>query len=148
MKTITKNDVMNLMMSGVMSVTVHTLSPEHSYNVYLFKKRIRTAFQDLQDSEREILGMLGVKDIQALHLEDDATIKRYNEMCQKLHAETISMDDVKALPYDEWRKLQDENKATPVHFRGKDITVDVFSGYVEECLENILWVAPQRNNKK
>lgn len=142
MKTITKNDVLNLMMSGVMSVTVHTLSPEYSYSVFLFKKKIRAAFQDLQESERDILGTLGIKDIQELQSESEATIGTYKEMCQRLYAETVPMDYIKALPYDEWRKLQDENKAISVQFRGKNITVDIFSGYLEEILENILWEAP------
>lgn len=166
MKSITKNDLLNLWMSGVANITVHTLSVEHSYKVFKFKKKIKALFEELKDSDKGILETLNIPDEQAFRARlaelkadapteaEKAELAEKKDLCDKLDAmrkklyeEKIDLEEIKALPYEDWRKLQDENKAVSVEIEGRRLVVDIFSGYLEEILENILWVAPVENEK-
>ena len=68
----------------------------------------------------------------------EKTISEIHGLQGELKNEDVAID-VKAMPYDVWHDLQNENKA--VNIFGK--TVDVLSGDVEEILEGILWVDPE-----
>lgn len=68
----------------------------------------------------------------------EAKVKRYNEMNLELLKEEVTLD-CKAMPYEDWRKLQVENSEKEMN--GKK--VDLLPAFVEDALEGVLWVAPE-----
>lgn len=147
-------DIITLLDCGVLSITSHTLSTAHAYKVYKLRKAIDKAVNDIAIAERGLQLECGISDPDAFDKKRaalrrasndseelskmDAQLARYLEMRNKLYDDDVALEGVKAMPYDEWRKLQDENKA--VEIRGR--AVDVLSGKAEMILEDILWKAP------
>ena len=155
-----KSDVLTLANAGVLNATQHTLSSAHSYRVFKFKSLIRKEMASIQEAESELLKELGLEDAGAfdarlaeLRQKENPTAKEKEELDEKtkqlkdfieqrnqLYKEEVTLD-LKTIPYEEWRNLQDENKA--VDFMGRK--ADVFSGDVEELLFGVLWKAPEED---
>ena len=150
-------DIITLANCGVLSITAHDIPAAHAYKVLKFKKAVKAAMQAFQDSERAIFSDCGVTDTDGfnrrlnelrnkeLTKEEKAELSGMEKTISEIHGlqgelknEDVAID-VKAMPYDVWHDLQNENKA--VNIFGK--TVDVLSGDVEEILEGILWVDPE-----
>lgn len=152
-----KSDILTLVNAGVLQATQHELSNAHGYKVFKFKSLVRKGATDIQDAETELQKECGIEDAAAFdarrdelrkngartadeqkELEGmDEKLKTYLAQREEMLKEEVTLD-VKALPYDEWVKLQNENKAVELIGR----KADVFSGIVEELLFGVLWNAP------
>lgn len=153
-----KKDIFNLYVGGILSITNHTLDVKHAYKVVKFRKSLSDAFEGIGKDEEAIRKDLGIdkpeefdkelNDLRKIENRTDEQNARLDEMEAKakrfweLRAEMLNEEvnlDVKALPYEEWFKLQNENKDKEIN--GKKI--DLLSGYTEVALEGVLWAAPE-----
>lgn len=146
-------DIMVLVSNGVMTITTHSVSSDHAFQIFLFRKALKKALTDLMMAEQALVKEAGIEDGPAFDAklaklrQDGPTaeleaaedkLKRYVAMHEALDNEDVRLDGIKAIPYEQWRLLQQENKAVTIGGR----TVDALSGEVEIILENILWKAP------
>ncbi len=150
-----KQTIIMLANAGVQSITNHTLDAAQAYKVVKFRKAFNAALEAISEDEKGLLKEAGIEDAPSFNKELDELRKanrtpeqedKYKEMTEKvkryneLHAEMLQEEvtlDCKALPYEEWHKLQNENKEVG------DKKVDLLSGFVEDMLEGILWTAPE-----
>ena len=155
-----KSDILTLVNAGALNATQHELSSAHSYKVFKFKSLLRKEFAAIQEADGELLKECGIEDgvsfdarLAELRKMESPTkeekkeleamtekLAKYLGLQKELYNEEVTLD-VKPIPYDEWTKLQNENKA--VSFLGTE--KDVFSGYVEELLFGVLWKAPDED---
>lgn len=160
---ITKEDVKIWVENGVMDLTVHSLDSAHSYKVAKFKNIVRDIYRGIRDMEQQFFKDLNIDEtfvprINELSGKDKLTKEekkeldklretdnKYGEMQKAMLAEEVDLKDVKAMPYSEWKKLQDENKECKITYRnqfGQIVIIKELLMVYEEKLENILWVAP------
>ena len=159
-----KSDIVALVQGGVLNVTQHSVSVNHAYKVFKFKSTLRKLFEALveqeQDLAKECLIMDGAsfdarrselaakekptKEEQKELEEMNDQYKRFAGLREELYKEEVLLAGVKTIPYEEWHKLQEENKEVQTAF-GKQ---DVLSGQVEDLLENVLWRAPEESEEE
>jgi hypothetical protein len=148
-------DVIQLVNAGVLGITTHSVSPAHAYKVYKFKKALRSAYKLIHESEMAAISEVGIEDPLAFdarlaelkatdaptpeqqkELADKlATMERLNAMRNSIWTDDVTLQDVKTIPYQEWHKLQEENRNAKIHGQA----VDILSGDVEYLLEGVLW---------
>lgn len=151
-------EIVTLANLGVLEISNHALETAHAYKVFKFKKALRDAAQRIAEADKELVKECGVDDPQAFDAElvrlrkiekpsdsdraalaaKEKTLQTLAKMRDELNGDECTLDGVKALPYGEWKKLQDENKEHEVNGR----KVDLLTGYVEMALEGVLWTAP------
>ncbi len=151
-----KQTIIVLANAGIAAMTNHSLDTAQAYKVVKFRKAFNAALDAIAEDQKALLKESGIgEDTQSFNKEMDelrkanrtpeqeaklkemeAQLKRYNEMNGELIKEEVTLD-CKAMPYEDWRKLQNENKEVG------DKKVDLLSGYVEDVLEGVLWVAPE-----
>ena len=152
-------DIVFLANRGILAATGHCLDANSGYQFYKFKKALNKAFNEIGDTERELLKEAGIivapeefnARMEALNSkertpEEDSEMLSmrgksltYARLRENLYKENTELPSVTPISYEMWRMLQDENKA--VTFGNQ--TVDVFSGLVEELLEGVLWSIPE-----
>lgn len=139
----------------MLAVTAHTLSPAHAYKVYKFKKTLKAAYSEFEKEKRALLAEAEIEDpdkfneaLIAARKDDtkdlaelEAKLAKYNGLVRELLDEDKELAGVKPLPYEEWFKLQNENRECS--HPGTDAKFDILSGLIEEILEGILWTAPE-----
>lgn len=150
-------DIINLANAGVLNITAHDLDVAQSYKVFKFKKWVKNTLKAIQDDEKDLLSDVGIADAPAFDqrrsellakeektAEEQTELDKLNSQAEgyfnrrnELYNEEVT-PEVKAMPYEAWKKLQDENRAVEVN--GK--ATDILTGYVEEVLEGVLWDAP------
>lgn len=147
-----KQTIIVLANAGIAAMTNHSLAPEYAYKVVKFRKALNAALEAIGKDEETIRKDAGIDDPQAFdkelmelresksnpkRLEEmEGQLKRFNELRMEMLKEEVELD-CKTLPYAEWHKLQCENKEV-----GEDKR-DLLSGWVEDVLEGVLWVAPE-----
>lgn len=150
-----KQTIIVLANAGIAAMTNHSLDTAQAYKVVKFRKAFNAALDAIAEDQKALLKEAGIEDSVAFNQEIDelrkanrtqeqeeklkemeAKVKRYNEMNGELLKEEVTLD-CKAMPYEDWRKLQNENKEVG------DKKVDLLSGWVEDVLEGVLWVAPE-----
>lgn len=152
------SEIVFLANNGALVITNHTLSPAHAYKVFKFRKALAKAFEAIQESEKSLLSDCGVEDARAFDArleelravenptdeqkaelnEKTEIVNRYVALRNQMYGEDVTLDCHK-IPYEEWFKLQNENKEVEVFGR----KVDVLSGLAEDVLEGVLWEAPE-----
>ena len=153
-----KKEILFLINSGVQSVTNHDLTATEAYKVVKFRKALNSAFEAIGEDEKAIAKDCDIEDLDAffkefneLQLKKDPSKdekerlngmaeknKRFQELEKQILEEDVTLE-CKTLSYDDWHKLQNENRDKEVLGR----KVDVLSGRVEDLLEGILWAAPE-----
>ena len=154
-----KIDILNLLNLGFGQVTNHNLPVEHAYKVVKMRKALSNAFESIQKDEEAIRKDAGIENPEEVDKElktrretekrtpeQETKRKEMNEKLNRFLAlrsemlnEEITLEGVKAMPYDAWHELQKENAEK--EFNGKKL--DLLSGYVEDTLEGVLWEAPK-----
>ena len=148
-----KADIINLVNAGVPGITNHTIDGKHAYKVLKFRRAVLAAYNPLADEYNAIRKEAGIDDPQAfdkereeLHIntartpeqekrmaEMDKTFARYKELEHEMMTEEVKLDCV-PMPYEAFHALQVENEKT---------CPALSHGYIEDVLENVLWVAPE-----
>ncbi|MBO7510242.1 MAG: hypothetical protein J6T35_03580 [Bacteroidales bacterium] len=151
-----KSEIILLANAGIQSITNHSLDTAQAYKVVKFRKAFNAALDAIAEDQKALLKESGIgEDTQSFNKEMDelrkanrtpeqeaklkemeAQLKRYNEMNGELLKEEVTLD-TKTMPYEAWHTLQNENKAVGEPKR------DLLSGFVEDLLEGVLWVAPE-----
>lgn len=150
-----KQTIIMLANAGVQSITNHTLDASQAYKVVKFRKAFNAALDSISEDEKGLLKEAGIEDAPSFNKELDELrkanrtpeqedkykemtekVKRYNELHAEMFQEEVTLD-CKALPYEEWHKLQNENKEVG------DKKIDLLAGWVEDMLEGVLWEAPK-----
>ena len=160
-----KSEILALVQCGVLNATQHSVSSTHAYKVFKLKSVVRKAFEAILEQEKELAKECGIENAEdfdrrrnELFRNKEKTKEEINElegmnekfakfaqMRNELYNEEESgINSIKTMPFEEWRKLQDENKDVETSF-GK---VDVFSGAVEELLFGVLWKAPEETEEE
>lgn len=149
------SDVVYLVNSGVQLTTGHSLSNASAYKAFKFRKVISSILNSVSEGEKGLLTEVGIEDAskfderlavlratekpteeEVKELETmQAQLEKYSGLRDQLYSEEADLSSVKAMNYDDWRKLQNENKEVEVN----GVKKDVFSGKVEELLEGVLW---------
>lgn len=152
------SDVVYLVNSGVQLTTGHSLSNASAYKAFKFRKVLSSILNSVSEGEKGLLTEVGIEDAskfderlavlrttekpteeEVKELETmQAQLEKYSGLRDQLYNEEADLSSVKAMNYDDWRKLQNENKEVEVN----GVKKDVFSGKVEELLEGVLWAAP------
>lgn len=145
--------------AGVLNITAHSLSPKAALTVYKFKKALRAAYLAYIQDEGAIAQECGIKDAKGFNsrlaeigsnpcrTEEEqkeyesmaSQLNEYNQLRSQLLNQEVPFDGVGVLSYEQWFKLQGENKAVNV---GNEIK-DVLGGALEEMLEGVLWEMPE-----
>lgn len=152
-----KQTIIVLANAGIAAMTNHSLDTAQAYKVVKFRKAFNAALDAIAEDQKALLKEAGIEDSVAFNQEMDelckanrtpeqdaklkemeAKVKRYNEMNLELLKEEVTLD-CKAMPYEDWRKLQVENSEKEMN--GKK--VDLLPAFVEDALEGVLWVAPE-----
>lgn len=151
-------DIINIANAGVLNITAHDLDVAQSYKVFKFKKWVKGILKSVDVDEKCLLEEVGITDAPAFDqrrsellakesktTEEQAELDKLNSQAEgyfnrrnELYNEEVK-PEVKAVPYEAWKKLQDENSAVEVN--GK--ATDILTGYIEEVLEGVLWEAPE-----
>ena len=167
---------------NIENITTHKVSVDHSYKVVKFKQQYNKFQKAYDESHKAILAEVGISDEQEFKKKLKAlrenknrdkdqekeykTLseqeKRLNGMVTKLLQEEVKFKDVKALPYKEWKVLQDENSPADGDRKSEmlsgvllviseikeDGTLKLESEDTESLLEGILWNAPEEEKEK
>lgn len=139
---------------GFSAITTHSLVASSAYSVYKLKKAVINAAMSIATMEDNFLKESGIdntaefnqnlaslrragkaEDIKA----EEDKLKRYNELRRTMMEDETEIEPVKPIRYDDWRKLQEENKSKKVN----GLETDVLSGTTEMLLEGILWAPPK-----
>ena len=149
---------LNLSNAGCLLITNHDLTPAHAYKVVKFRKALGAALKDIDRDLEGIRKDVGIEDAAAFdkelfELRDrkertpeeetrlagmEVKLRRFLDLRGEMLDEEAELD-CKALPYEEWHRLQNENRAVEVNGQPRD----VLSGYVEDALEGVLWAPPE-----
>lgn len=161
-------DIIRLQQMGLQQASAHDVSPAHAYKLIKLKREVQKAFDELVEREKAMLKDCGIEDyakdlarlrelrkrLASLPEEEkkefddiDARIKQYDEMHEEFLKDDTPLPGVKTMPYEEWHRLQAENRAKNLVLQagGRNIsrTVDIFTGELEFILEDVLWRAPE-----
>ena len=155
-----KQDIITLVNCGILSMTAHDLKPAQAYKAFKLKKEVEKAFKAIQDEQKGIREEAGIteemsekisKIIDKVNMKSSVTedekqeLLAYNELNRKvssLYKEANKEDieiDIKTIPFDDWRVLQEENRSK----RLGENEFDILGGEAEIILENIFWEEPK-----
>lgn len=142
--------------AGFAAVTTHALNAQDAYKVYKLKKAMLTAGKAIMASEDAFFKEAGIDDMRTFNnrlaelrrkgpseelAREEDKLRRYNELRQVMMDEEADIPEIKPIPYESWRKLQEENRNKMIN--GKE--TDILSGDIEMLLEGALWAAPEEN---
>jgi hypothetical protein len=148
-------DIQAMYESGMMGISSRTLDLAHAYKVVSFKTRLKNAYQAFNDRREQLLKEVGIDDgnrfanrlqeLSAIKLrseDEEAELKdlveknkKFGELFGELQKDFYEIEP-KTMPFEEWRKLQEENK--DVKFGNFEMLAQF-----ETILEGILWKAPE-----
>lgn len=148
------SEIIGLVDRGILKIDAKSLSNLERYKVVKFRKSVRAAVDDFSSSIVDVQQEAGVTDPAAFdkrraellsseHLckEDEAELAEMNAKFKSfsdLRAELLK-EDVEVfsprLDYDSWMKLKEDNRT--------DDENEMLSGWAEEVLEDVLWIAPE-----
>ena len=148
-------DIRIMFENGLMGISSRSLDLAHAYKVVSFKTKLKNAYNEYNDRREQLAKDCGIEDgnsfakrmnqlasiVERTEAEDKefkemvAKNEQFNGMFEKLMADTYEIEP-KVMPYEEWRKLQEENKEVKI---GKFELLAQF----EISLEGILWKAPE-----
>ena len=155
-----KQDIITLVNCGILSMTAHDLKPAQAYKAFKLKKEVEKAFKAIQDEQKGIREEAGITEemsekiskiidkvnMKSSVIEDEKQeLLAYNELNRKvssLYKEANKEDfeiDIKTIPFDDWRVLQEENRSKRI---GEN-EFDILGGEAEIILENIFWEEPK-----
>lgn len=142
------SDIILLVNSGLMGITTHSLDSADAYKVYKFKTKMLNMHNDIKSAELDFLKECDILDVDAFNKELKESIEnksekskelleklnKFNGLRTALYNDEVDTSEIKPLSYESWKKLQDENAQVEINNKKNDI----FSGYIEYILENIL----------
>lgn len=159
------DDIVTLANVGLAKATSHTLSPASAYILTRFKSEVDRLAKEYSQRYTALPKEVGIEDAEAFdarHKELSEKKKRtkeeeaeWNENLDKLVklqgmrnalANDEAQVNVKPMPWEEWFKLKEENKALTVNIfddKGKEVDKRELFEFVELVSEGILWKAPE-----
>lgn len=161
---LTKKEAQFLFNEGMRDLTAHTLDAAHAYKVVKLKNVLRNVNEGINKADEALYKELGIDKAfidrfdellgkEKLNKKEEEelakmkeTDKRLGEMREAMLNEEADLSEAKVMPYEQWKKLQDENKERILYYRDNrgvvTSTRELLLVY-EEKLENILWKAPE-----
>lgn len=164
-----KNSIIKaLIENGLQNTTDHSVDCKHAYKVYNFIHEVVGANKVLEEKRQELVKTAGIDNAKEFderrrllsaktnrtaeeqkELEEmEAKFKRFADLFAELMNDETELN-VKTIPYEEYHKLANENRATPVvrmvDGEPKTISVDIFTAFRDE-LKDVLWAAPVEND--
>lgn len=163
-------DIIRLQQGGLQQASAHDVSPAHAYKLSKLKREVQKAFDELVEREKDLMKDCDIEDygkdrerlrdmkkrMSALSAEEkkefDALhdrLEHYDKMHEELMNDDTPLSGVKTMPYEDWHRLQAENRAKSLVLqaggRRFSQTVDIFTGELEFILEDVLWRAPEED---
>jgi hypothetical protein len=160
-----KSDIQKLINCGIVSMTAHDLAPMHAYKAFNLKRKVEKINEDIVEEQKKLAEQYGLTDElkekvqkiitkaqknEALSADETKTLEQYNGIIQTVEqmiVESLKEDvelDVKTIPYEEWRKLQAENRAKKIGEK----EVDILGGIAELILADVFWREPEEAESK
>lgn len=159
-----KLDIINLVDTGILHVSAHDLEPEYAYKVFQMKRAIENAHRAISNEIDALLKDNGIDDDfrqkaaainkkinnrEALTIEerewyDSANDRQHlvDKLLHEMYKADIKLNELKTIPFEAWRKLQNENRAKAVNNK----IVDILGGVTEIILADIFWRAPEEKD--
>lgn len=158
-----KQQVVELINSGILYISSHDIAPEHAYKVFQLKRALQKAYEQIEDERKEILKSVGFNDefnenlsainakrrkSEPLSMEEEKIVaqsskmhSKANDLLEQLHKDSLELN-IKTIPYDTWRELQKENRNKAVG----DKELDLLGGPAEVLLADIFWLGPEADS--
>lgn len=153
-------EVITLVDGGINNLTAHSLDVAHAYKLVKLKGELKKAYNKFREDYTALLGEVGIDDpnvfdsrLEELNKKGKRTkaeeeelvdlnkkLERLFGLRNALSNEDVVLEGVKTMPYEEWFKLQTENKDITITIGDKSLCLLTLA---EPVLENILWVAPE-----
>lgn len=160
-----KQQVVDLINSGILYISSHDIAPEHAYKVFQLKRALQKAHEQIEDERKEILKSVGFNDefneklaainakrrkSEPLSMEEEKIVaqsskmhSKANDLLEQLYKDSLELN-IKTIPYDTWRELQKENRNKAVG----DKELDLLGGPAEVLLADIFWREPENTEKE
>ncbi len=158
-----KLDIIKLYNAGIVEVSAQTLPAAHAYKVFKLKREVEKAYKAIEEEQEGIMEQQGLTKGYRQEIAEiinmDATsrtdaqkakVKEYtramqtvNDLFEQQGKDDVSLD-IKTIPYQQWRKLQAENKDRSINGR----QVDILSGIAEIILCEVFWQEPTEEDIK
>jgi hypothetical protein len=148
-----KIEVLSFVNMGGLSITANDLDASHAYKVIKFKKAVKKVFDDIIEFEKDALKEAGIEDGMAFdkerkelsesgsdpkRLEElNKQFERFIEIRNNAYDEDAELEGVKALPFEQFHLLQQENK----NLQNKPLNA------FETILEGVLWNMPEEGEE-
>lgn len=115
---------------GCLNLTANTLNAAQAYAVIKFRRAIGRAYHDLTEAEGALISDCGLS-IGEKGVLNGAPEKldKFRELRDQLAEDLVDIGDMKALPYEAWHALKQENKG-------------LADAYIEESLAGTFWLEP------
>lgn len=156
------SDVINLMNSGIQSISSRTLDIGDAYIVVKFKSAIKKAFEQYREKEEAMFKEAGINDPQSffqkhrelkgkvnkdvvdlgLIKENEGKIERFNSLQAIAEKENVDLGLTARLNFDSWRLLVDVNKDIKTNYGAELLSV------FEADLEGVLWEIEDQKEEK
>ena len=156
------SDVINLMNSGIQSISSRTLDIGDAYIVVKFKSAIKKAFEQYREKEDAMFKEAGINDPQSffqkhrelknkvnkdaidtgLINENESKITRFSSLQTIAEKENVDLGLTARLSFDSWRLLVDVNKDIKTDYGAELLSV------FEADLEGVLWEIEDQKEKK
>lgn len=155
-----KQNIITLVNCGILSMTAHDLGAKEAYKAFRLKKEVERIFKEILDEQKAIKEDNGLTEevmnniqkimdkvnVRANATEDERQLlldfNEKNRVVTGLIKEANKSEvtiDIKTISYEDWRTLQEENKAKEIN--GK--TYDILGGEAEVILEGVFWEEPK-----
>lgn len=161
-----RSDIYTLQIGGIQLCTAHTLNAAQAYKLYKLKKFVQSGFDAIEEdrkslvksvfgdnAEDELKELNRINGIDKAQRTDDENaqlaelkekLQKADSLIKEMFDEDVDTSSVKAMPYEDWHKLQVENREVQY---GNGSKADVLSGNIESILEDVLWKAPVEENE-
>lgn len=158
----TNSDVITMLNCGILNLTAHSLEAAPAYKVTKFKNELRRISEAWNKTREGLAKEAEIDDLNVFY----ARLKELSEKDKKSKEESKELDELKAkdkrfadlinaalreevsheiktMPYDAWKALQDENKEikATINNNGVPTTIELLV-LLEPQLEEVLWKAP------
>lgn len=131
-----KNEIIaKLYLAGGARITAISLGSDDAFQAIRFRREIKRAFEKLREEELALATECGLKPGKEEPLSGTKEeMSRFREMQHSLLEESSELE-ARAIPYEAWHKLKQEN-----HILGDQ--------EIEDALSNVFWMEPAKKKTK
>lgn len=129
--------ILTIIEAGGRTITANSIDDADSaFAVIKFRQSLTKAFAALKSAEMTLISECNLKaDGRGNLTGGPADKKRFCALEQKLLSDTSDLGEITPIPYKDWHSLKKENKG-------------LANAEIEDALENLMWLNPEKQKKK